>query len=240
MKAMIFAAGLGTRLGEITADRPKCLVDVGGSPVLAHVIESIKATGITELVINIHHFPEMVREFVMSHGSFGITIHFSQEQDLLETGGGLLRAKEFFSDGDPILVHNADIYCDLSLQDLLSKQTSSSDLGTLLTFTSDHDRVLLFDETHALIGWRNKATGQQELVSVCENPLEFAFGGIYVLSHRIFDFLAEESDKKFSIIQTFLRAAKRGESLRAYVPQEMNWSDIGTPEELESLRSRIA
>ncbi len=240
MKAMIFAAGLGTRLGAVTTAQPKCLVEVGGRPILAYVIESIQSAGIEEIVINVHHFPEMVRTFVESNDSFGLTIHFSQEEDLLETGGGLLAAKKFFSSNDPILVHNADIFCEMPLEEIVAAHNASNDLGTLLTFTSGHDRVLLFDGGHQLIGWENKATGDKEQVALCEQPEHLSFGGIYVLSPRIFEFLAKESEAKFSIIRTFLAAAKEGEALRAFTPKELVWSDIGTPEELDALRTRLA
>jgi len=162
MKAMIFAAGLGSRLKPLTDTMPKALVPVAGRPMLEHVILKLKAFGFTEIVINIHHFGEQILEFLKVNDNFGLTIHISDERDvLLDTGGGIRKASSFFENSDePFLVHNVDILSNVDLKELYDYHLQTDGLATLLVSQRKTSRYLLLDAEKRLCGWINKDTGQ--------------------------------------------------------------------------------
>ncbi|NLV53066.1 MAG: NTP transferase domain-containing protein [Bacteroidales bacterium] len=156
MNALIFAAGLGTRLKPLTDTMPKALVPVNGKPLVQILIERLKCIGVTEVVINVHHFAQQIIDYVEDNDSFGINIHFSDETSmLLETGGGLKKASRLFSNDEPILVHNVDILSNADLQALYAQPAT-----TLLVSARHTQRYLLFSHTNRLVGWVNIATGQ--------------------------------------------------------------------------------
>ena len=165
MNALIFAAGLGTRLKPLTDTMPKAMVPINGKPLVQILIEKLKAIGVTEVVINVHHFSQQIIDFVEANDSFGINIKFSDETDmLLETGGGLKKAAKLFSNDDPILVHNVDILSNVDLHSFYQNCTSYMVNGTcgasLLVSWRETQRYLLFDDDNNLVGWTNIATGQ--------------------------------------------------------------------------------
>lgn len=162
MKAMIFAAGLGSRLKPLTDTMPKALVPVAGRPMLEHVILKLKASGFTEIVINIHHFGEQIIDFLKANNDFGLTLHISDERDLLlDTGGGIRKARRFFENSDePFLVHNVDILSDMNLKELYDFHLRNGSVATLLASRRKTSRYLLFDAEQRLCGWINKDTGQ--------------------------------------------------------------------------------
>ena len=162
MKAMIFAAGLGSRLKPLTDTMPKALVPVAGRPMLEHVILKLKASGFTEIVINIHHFGEQIIDFLKANNDFGLTLHISDERDLLlDTGGGIRKARRFFENSDePFLVHNVDILSDMNLKELYDFHLRNGSVATLLASRRKTSRYLLFDVERRLRGWINKDTGQ--------------------------------------------------------------------------------
>ena len=161
MKAMVFAAGLGTRLRPLTDNMPKALVPVGGVPMLQHVILNLKRYGFEDIIVNIHHFGQQVMDFLAENGNFGISIHISDERgELLETGGGILKAREFFDDGEPFLVHNADVLTDLDLSEFYKFHLHNSADATLLTAERVTSRYLLLDNFNRLNGWINVKTGE--------------------------------------------------------------------------------
>jgi NDP-sugar pyrophosphorylase family protein len=190
MKAMIFAAGLGTRLKPITDTLPKALVPVGGEPLLYHVITKLKAAGYTELVVNVHHFAGQILEYLATH-DFGLPISISDETDeLLETGGGIAHAKDLIlPTGEPFLIHNVDILSNLDIAWFRS-QTRPEALSTLLVSERETSRYLLFDGEMRLVGWTNVTTGEVRSPYPDLNPDHYhklAFAGIHNLSPAIFD-----------------------------------------------------
>ena len=161
MKAMIFAAGLGTRLRPITDSIPKALVPVAGKTLLEHVIEKLSNEGFDELIINVHHHAEKIIDFLAEHHNFGLHIEISDEREmLLDTGGGIRKAAEFFNDGKPFLIHNVDILSNANLKALYEKHIASDNIATLLVKDRETSRYLLFNEEQRLQGWMNVKTGE--------------------------------------------------------------------------------
>mgnify|MGYP002638602369 CR=1 FL=1 len=236
MKAMLFAAGKGTRLKPLTDRHPKCLVTAGKETLLEHGIQNLKRAGVTTIVINIHHFAEQIIDFVTSR-DFGLEIKLSAEKELLETGGGLLFAAEHFRDEDSFLVCNSDIYSTLDLRTLLDYHHKSNQLATLAVSQRETSRYLRFNEEQLLVGWENRKTN--EVVSWNRDPFENrAFNGIQVMSPKIFDYMADLGER-FSTILVYLNAAQAGESIGAYPMDDSFWIDIGTVAKLESLRTYL-
>lgn len=161
MKAMVFAAGLGTRLYPLTKEVPKALVEVGGRPMLRLVLEKLVAAGISEIVINVHHFPEMIRSYLHDHPLPGVTLHISDESDeLLDTGGGLMKAAPWLMGGEPMLVHNVDVISDLDIGALLAFHREKGGVATLAVRERETRRYLLFDREMRLTGWMDRQTGE--------------------------------------------------------------------------------
>ncbi len=236
MKAMIFAAGLGTRLRPLTDNMPKALVPVAGKPMLQHVIERMKAAGFNEITINIHHFGEQIIDFVQANQQFGITIHISDERgELLDTGGGIKKARPFLDGDEPFLVHNADILTDVDLHKLYQHHLTNSADATLLVSQRNTSRYLLFDNDNRLKGWINKTTGEikPQGFSYNENELsELAFGGIHVISPRLFHLLeSEQWQGKFSIIPFYLSICQEAR-IQGFSTEGYQWFDIGKPDTL--------
>lgn len=209
MKAMIFAAGLGTRLKPITDTLPKALVPVGGEPLLYHVITKLKAAGYTELVINVHHFAGLIREYLATH-DFGLPISISDETaELLETGGGIAHAKDLIlPTGEPFLIHNVDILSNLDIPWFRS-QTRPEAISTLLVSERETSRYLLFDGEMRLVGWTNVTTGEVRSPYPDLNPDHYhklAFAGIHNLSPAIFDAFEQSGfTGRFPIMDFYIR-----------------------------------
>lgn len=204
MNALIFAAGLGTRLRPITDTMPKALVPVMGKPLLQHLIEKLKAAGVTDIVINVHHFSQQIVDFLNRNDNFGISISISDETDmLLETGGGLKKAARLFRNSEPILVHNVDI---LSTADLASLYSGATAI-TLLVSERSTQRYLLFNEHDCLVGWTNISTGEYRSpypdIRDMQGLRRYAFSGIQVFNQELLP-LMEQWDGKFSIIDFYL------------------------------------
>jgi MurNAc alpha-1-phosphate uridylyltransferase len=232
MKAMIFAAGIGSRLKEYTKNSPKCLMDIGGITILEHVIQKLKAVGVTVVVINLHHFPEQITEYLKRNNNFGLTINLSYEAELLDTGGGLKRAREHFEQDEDFFVHNSDIYCSQDLSTLLALHQKQGAVATLGIMRRESKRGLFFNSENQLIGWT-----EETVAAPVESKL-YAFSGISICSGRIFDFM--NSCDKFSIIESYLSASRAtGKVFGSEIALE-NWVDIGTPEKLTSLKKRLA
>ena len=236
MKAMIFAAGLGTRLRPLTDNMPKALVPVAGKPMLQHVIERMKAAGFNEITINIHHFGEQIIDFVQANQQFGITIHISDERgELLDTGGGIKKARPFLDGDEPFLVHNADILTDVDLRKLYQHHLDNNADATLLVSQRNTSRYLLFDNNNRLKGWINKTTGEvkPQGFSYNSNELsELAFGGIHVISPRLFHLLDDAQwHGKFSIIPFYLSICQKAR-IQGFSTEGYQWFDIGKPDTL--------
>lgn len=237
MKAMIFAAGLGSRLKPLTDTMPKALVPVAGRPMLEHVILKLKESGFTELVINIHHFGEQILDFLKANGNFGLTIYISDERDfLLDTGGGIKKARSFFEHtSEPFLVHNVDILSNVNLKELYDYHLQSGSLATLLASKRKTARYLLFDAGNKLCGWVNKDTGQVKPEGFHYDETlyqEYAFSGIHVLSPSIFHLMdSPQWNGKFSIMDFYLSACKENQ-FKGYLKESLQLIDIGKPETL--------
>lgn len=234
---MIFAAGLGTRLRPLTDNKPKAMVPIAGKPMLQHVIENLKSYGFNDIIINVHHFGEQIIDFVKDNNNFGINIAISDERgELLDTGGGILKAKSFLDGEEPFLVHNADILTNLNLKDLYNYHINHKADATLLVAPRTTQRYLVFDNTNRLCGWTNIATGECRPAGFdasAEGLAKLAFGGVHVISTSIFKALREYTDKhKFSITPFYVDTC-RILKIMGYQPAEhYNWFDIGKPETL--------
>lgn len=245
MKAMIFAAGLGTRLRPLTNDRPKALVTVGGKTMLERVINHIAESGFDDITINIHHFGDKIVKFLEEKSNFGLNIHISDERDLLlDTGGGLLKARKFLEGGDdePFLVHNADILTDLDLKAMYDYAKQSDTLSTILVKPRVTQRYLLFDNTNQLRGWINKKTGETKPKGFNYKPGEYnelAFGGIHMISPKIFPLLEDyaRGERVFSITPFYVDECGK-HAIHGYQPREdYTWLDVGKPDTLAQAES---
>ena len=241
MKAMIFAAGLGTRLKPLTDNMPKALVPLAGKTLLQWQIERLKAAGITDIVVNVHHFPDMIINYLRENNNFGCRIAVSDERDmLLETGGGLRKAKELLTSSpnspiasSPILICNVDILSNIDLPTLLNAY-NPDEMGVVVVSERDTQRYLLFDEENRLCGWTNIATGEIRPASLAASPnsliaSRLAFSGMQVLNPRIFEYmddLARQKGDKFSLIDLYLHITEK-EILRAYIPENYRMMDVG-------------
>ena len=237
MKAMIFAAGLGTRLKPLTDNIPKALVPLAGKPLLQWQIEKLKAAGITDIVVNVHHFPDLIINYLQEHDNFGCNIQVSDEREmLLETGGGLRKAMRLLGNeakGDGILVCNVDILSNIDVPTLLQTY-NSEEMGIVVVSERKTQRYLLFDEENRLCGWTNVATGEikgdEAIRRLGDEAIKrLAFSGLQVLNPRIFecmDAVVEQKGEKFSLIDLYLNIADN-EVLRAYVPEDYRMMDVG-------------
>jgi NDP-sugar pyrophosphorylase family protein len=235
MKAMIFAAGLGTRLKEETLYKPKALVEVGGKPLLQHAIEKLKMEGFSEVVVNVHHFSDLIINFLNNH-DFGILVHISDETDkLLDTGGGLKKAAPFFKGNEPVLIYNVDVLSNLDLKNLVQEHLLSGALATLVVRERKTQRYFKFNKEQRLIGWLNKKTGEKKIVlpENFENATEMAFSGIHMVNPEFFQLMPAE--EKFSITDFYLELAKEY-LIKGYFDESQLWLDVGKPEQLESAR----
>jgi NDP-sugar pyrophosphorylase family protein len=229
MKAMILAAGLGTRLRPLTDDRPKALVTVAGRTLLEIALARLRAFGVREMIINAHHYAEMIIEYLKANGNFGMRIELSREEELLDTGGGLKKAAHFFSGSqEPFIVHNVDVISSIDLGRMMRFHTEENALATLAVQERDSSRQLLFDEQGQLCGRRTGRDAEAELVRPVHPAQALAFCGIHVLSPQIFAKMNEEG--AFSIIDAYLRLAAQGEKIIAFRADDCYWRDLGRPE----------
>jgi NDP-sugar pyrophosphorylase family protein len=229
MKAMIYAAGLGTRLKPMTDSKPKALMEVAGTTMLGRLIERLKSFNIDQVIINTHHFAGQIQTYIKENNSFGIEILISEEkEELLETGGGLANARWFLDGKDPFLLHNVDILSDIDLAAMLGFHLDQRPLATLAVRQRMSSRYLLFNEHFRLNGWLNEKTGETILVPNPPVPLQkLAFSGIHILSPDIFKYLAEV--KRFRIITRYLEIAGE-EHIMGFEHPNGYWIDMGTPE----------
>lgn len=233
MKAMIFAAGLGTRLGKITKSVPKALVDINGKSVLHRAVEKCSAAGFSDIIINVHHFADLVEEEVARLNNIGYKVSVSDERDmLLENGGGLFKARAFFDD-NPFLLYNVDIVSDLDLRYLYKYHIDKGGIATLAVRHRPGKRFLLIDSKGQLRGWRNVSTGEEILTSGQLPDLhEIAFSSMHIVDPEIFNLMNEG---RYTLIDLYLRIAS-DENVFTVTHDEGYWIDIGTPQSLEYVR----
>lgn len=238
MKAMIFAAGLGTRMQHLTKNRPKALIEISGITLLEIAIRRLKYFGCREIIINIHYLGGQIREFLEEKNNFGIDIAISDETDqILDTGGGLKKAAWFF-DPAPFLAINVDIVTSLDLAALYTAHLHERPLSTLAVRHRESSRLLLFDDAQQLCGWRNTHKKEQITVRTASELHPLAFSGVHVISPELFAFFPPH-EKVFSIIDVYLAAAAHGRIL-AYPHDEDFWLDVGKPEQVPKAETALA
>lgn len=232
MKAMIFAAGLGTRLKPLTDRMPKALVPLCGNPLLLWQIEMLKKAGLTDITVNVHHFPDMIISYLRSNDNFGCRISISDERDgLLETGGGLKKAFSGIKEQEAVLACNADILSNIDLRGLIQAYEKTGE-SQLVVSQRDTQRYLCFDEGGALCGWTNTKTGEQK----GKDGRHLAFSGMQILNIAVMQRLQETEAEVFSLTDFYLQtaAAKRaGEELKAYIPSNYRMMDVGKIDHLQ-------
>lgn len=237
MKAMVLAAGLGTRLGEPGKRTPKCLFEAGGRTLLEHVLESLQRAGVNFVLINTHHLAEKVRAFVSSHSFAGLEIELSHEPEILGTGGGLKNAERFFAGTGGFLVHNADVYCEYDLKNLVEVHQASGALASLLVKDGSGEKALLIDSSSRLVGWIGEE-GEKRAAATTDELRRVDLCGVHAVSTRIFDFMREEQGS-FSIIRSYMNAVQAGCVIKTVKVGDSFWIDAGTPQALEKLRARL-
>lgn len=246
MNALVYAAGLGTRLAPLTNELPKALVEVGGLTMLERVIGRLRDAGVRKVVVNVHHHADKVKSFVNEH-YMGMEIAVSDESNLLlDTGGGLLKARTLLDDGEPFIIHNADVLTDFPLELLVNEHSKRGNKATLLVSQRNSSRLLHFSKaTSELVGWENVKTGEKLLSPNTldgVNAFARAFCGISILEPSLFSKLEayhEEIGKDvFPIVPFFLYAGGEGRGIRSLdLPKTNRWHDIGTLERLEKARA---
>jgi NDP-sugar pyrophosphorylase family protein len=235
MKAMILAAGLGTRLRPLTESRPKALVEIDGRTMLELTLSRLRDFGIREVIVNVHHFAEMIIEYLKTNGNFGMRIEVSREEVLLDTGGGLKQAARFFLEDssaseEPFLLHNVDVLSNIDFRRMLEFHSKNQALATLAVQARESSRYLLFDEQLRLCGRRVIHEGKTELLRPASQVEALAFSGIHVISPRLLTMMPGEN--AFSIIDCYLQVASHEEAIVAFRADEWYWRDLGSPENL--------
>lgn len=234
-KAMVLAAGLGTRLRPLTDNKPKALVEAGGKTLLEHTLLKLKEAGFGFIVVNVHHFAWQITEFLRTNDNFGLHVEISDESGmLLDTGGAIKKACPLF-EGSPFLIHNVDIMSNADLAALYDEQSTRNAAALLLVSKRESSRKLLFAGDGRLCGWRNETTGETKLPWGNKTPgltQDFAFSGIHVFSPSLYGRMAKYPDK-FSIIDFYLDACKE-ETVYASIHDKLKLLDVGKPDTLHS------
>jgi NDP-sugar pyrophosphorylase family protein len=230
MKALIFAAGLGTRLYPLTIDKPKALVEIAGKTLLQIAIEHLSQSGYNELVINIHHFGDQIIDFLRRNNNFGLSITISDERDqLLDTGGGILKAEPFLAGEEPFLVYNVDVLSNIDLQLFRKYHKERGGLATLVVRDRKTARYLAFDESMQLCGWKNIKTGDEISTRNVQDCSLLAFSGIQLIDPAIFQLITET--ESFPLIPLYLRLAA-GHRIMGYRDDSSLWMDLGKPDQI--------
>lgn len=229
MKAMILAAGLGTRLKPLTDSCPKVLLPAGPYTLLEFAIRKLKSAGFDELIINVHHFAPMVVDYLRKNNNFGCHISISDESEaLLDTGGALAKAAWFFNDEKPFLIYNADIVGNMDLGKFYRAHLAGDSLATLSVRSRKSTRYLLFDTNMRLCGWENTTTGEKRVAIPAVETQAFAFSGIHAISPQLLPLL---DTGRFSIIDAYLKLAAT-HRIVGWVDHSTLWADAGKPESL--------
>lgn len=236
MKAMILAAGLGTRLRPLTNDRPKALVEINGSTMLEITLRRLGTFGIRDIIINVHHFADLIVDYLKIHDNFGLHIEISHEQILLDTGGGLKKAGWFFlrdaAGNEPFVLHNVDVISTVDLQRMALAHKAQEALVTLAVQERKSSRYLLFDQDNHLCGRQKNGEEIREIVSDDPRGLKpLAFCGLHIISPQIFSMMRQ--DGVFSIVDTYLQLAREGQVIQGYRVDGEYWRDLGKLEQVQ-------
>ena len=230
MKAMILAAGLGTRLRPLTDSTPKALVTIKNRTLLEIIINRLKTFGINEMIINVHHFADHIIQYIKNNHFFNIRIEISKEDNLLDTGGSLKKASWFFNDSDPFLLHNVDVLSNLDILQLLKFHKKNKAIATLATRSRKTNRYFLTDLNNTLCGWESLQPNEKKIVRSPEGRLSrVSFMGIHMISPQLFSLFP--SYEKFSIVDAYLTAAEN-HIIKTMPCDNSKWLDLGKPEQL--------
>jgi NDP-sugar pyrophosphorylase family protein len=229
---MILAAGLGTRLGPLTDDRPKALVEVAGHTLLEITLRRLREFGIRDVIVNVPHFADLIVDYLKKNNDFGMRIEISREDVLLDTGGGLQKAAWFLLKGsgaeEPFLLHNVDVLSTIDFGRMVDFHKQNQALATLAVQERETSRPLLFDEDNQLCGRRTGQNQTLEMVRPSQNPQVLAFSGVHMISPRLLESLS--GDGAFSIITSYLSLAGKGQKILAFRADDYYWLDLGRPE----------
>jgi NDP-sugar pyrophosphorylase family protein len=231
MKAMILAAGLGTRLKPFTDKHPKALAIVNGKTILQRNIEYLASFGIKEVIVNVHHFANQIIDLIKENNGFGSNITFSDEtNEVLETGGGIKKVAWFFEkDDEPFVVMNVDVLTDMNLKEMIFEQEKNNPIATLAVTSRKTSRYFLFDEENYLCGWKNEKTGEQKISRNSGKCFQKAFSGVHVISPKIFPLI--KMSGKFSMVDVYLELAKT-QMIAAFDHRGSKFIDVGKPESI--------
>lgn len=239
---MILAAGLGTRLRPLTNDRPKALVEIAGRSLLEITLARLRTFGIRDVIVNVHHFADIVVDYLKVHGNFGMRVEVSRENVLLDTGGGLKKAAWFFledsSTDEPFLLHNVDVISTIDFEKVVQAHRANRALATLAVQKRESSRQLLFDEQLQLCGRRAGHDREPEIVRTSLRLEPLAFSGIHVISPRLLPLLSE--DGIFSIVTSYLRLAGYNEKILGFRADEYYWRDLGRIEDLQQAEQDLS
>ena len=240
MKAMVLAAGLGTRLRPLTDDRPKALVEVAGRTLLETTLTRLRDFGIRDVIVNAHHLAEKIADYLDANKNFGMHIEISREELLLDTGGGLKKAAYFFRDArdnQPFILHNVDVISAIDLDRMVRFHSEHQALATLAVQDRKTSRYLLFDDESRLCGRRFEKDGVAEITRPATNLASLAFCGIHLISPRFLELMSEAG--AFSIIASYLRLAGKGQQILGFRADEYYWRDLGTPENVAKVNKEL-
>ena len=230
MKAMILAAGLGTRLKPFTEQHPKALAVINGKSLLQRNIEYLTSFGVTDIIVNVHHFPDQITNAIKNNNGFGSNVSISDERDeVLETGGGLMKARKFLEGSEPFVLMNVDILTDMDVSKMAEQHVASKALATLAVTNRKTNRYFLFDELETLCGWRNNKTGEQKIRREAAKYIQKAFSGIHIISPAIFSLIKMKG--KFSMVDVYLDLCKT-HTISGFDHSISKFIDVGKPESI--------
>ncbi|MES2704144.1 MAG: nucleotidyltransferase family protein [Bacteroidota bacterium] len=231
MKAMLFAAGLGTRLKPFTDYNPKALAEVNNKTLLEHNLRYLQRFGIYDVIVNVHHFADMIEDVLYENSGFGSNVTISDERsEVLETGGGLLKAAPYFEGEDAFVVMNVDVLTNLDLGRMIAAHEAGDAIATLAVMQRNSSRQFLFDEAMRLCGWMNNNTGERRISRNMDDLRPLAFSGVQVLTPAVFT--NHPFTGKFSLVDLYLHHAKEY-TLAGYDHSGNIFIDVGKPESLE-------
>ncbi len=227
---MIFAAGLGTRLKPLTDTMPKAIVPFRGKPLLWYSIKSVEKAGAERVVVNVHHFAEQIIDYIKQEKWESEVVISNEKDELLDTGGGLIKAMPLFIEGKPVLIRNADIITSYNLRELVDSHTKQDCDASLLVMKRKSSRYLIFDDNMILSGWKNVNTGETISIRDCDKNSDYGFCGIQVLNY---DFIKKLGTlRKFSIIEGYLNAGAHSDIKGTILPKQHSWFDVGSTDKL--------
>ena len=230
MKAMILAAGLGTRLKPFTEQHPKALAVINGKSLLQRNIEYLTSFGVTDIIVNVHHFPDQITNAIKNNNGFESNVSISDERDeVLETGGGLMKARKFLEGSEPFVLMNVDILTDMDVSKMAEQHVASKALATLAVTNRKTNRYFLFDELETLCGWRNNKTGEQKISREAAKYIQKAFSGIHIISPAIFSLIKMKG--KFSMVDVYLDLCKT-HTISGFDHSVSKFIDVGKPENI--------